>query len=141
MGAMGERRVSRKQFCFGAAVGLAGAPLLLTSCGENLPEIERGKPIVEESKLKPNSAFTFADAETGEARVLVRLSDGEFALHSAECTHRGCTVEYKPEEGHLKCPCHGSTYDPQSGALFGGPAKKPLAEFAVRVEGGRVFSA
>jgi Rieske Fe-S protein len=141
MGAMGERCVSRKQFCFGAAVGLAGAPLLLTSCGENLPEIERGKPIVEESKLKPNSAFTFADAETGEARVLVRLSDGEFALHSAECTHRGCTVEYKPEEGHLKCPCHGSTYDPQSGALFGGPAKKPLAEFAVRVEGGRVFSA
>ena len=138
---MGERRVSRKQFCFGAAVGLAGAPLFFASCGENLPEIERGKPIVEESKLKPNTAFTFADAETGEARVLVRLSDGEFALLAAECTHRGCTVEYKPEEGFLKCPCHGSTYDPESGALFEGPAKEPLAEFAVRVEGGKVFSA
>src|SRR3712207_3148721 len=114
---MGERRVTRKQFCFGAAVGLAGAPLLLASCGENLPEIERGKPIVEESKLKPNTAFTFADAETGEARVLVRLSDGEFALHSAECTHRGCTVEYKPEEGFLKCPCHGSRSEEHTSEL------------------------
>ncbi len=138
---MGERRVSRREFCLGAALGLAGAPLLLSSCGKNLPEIEQGKPIVEESKLKPNSAFTFADAETGEARVLVRLPDGEFTLLSAECTHRGCTVEYRPEEGFLKCPCHGSTYDPESGALFGGPAKKPLAEFAVKVEGGKVFSA
>ena len=96
---------------------------------------------MKEAKLKPNSAFTFADAETSEARVLVRLSDGGFALHSAECTHRGCTVEYMPEEGFLKCPCHGSTYDPRSGALFKGPAKEPLAEFAVRVEGGKVFSA
>lgn len=138
---MGERHVSRKQFCLGAAVGLVGAPLLLASCGENLPEVERGKPIVEESKLKPNSAFTFADAETGEARVLVRHSDGEFALLSAECTHRSCTVEYKPEEGSLKCPCHGSTYDPESGALFKGPAKEPLEKLAVKVEGGKVFAA
>ncbi len=138
---MEQRRVSRREFCFGAAVGLVGAPLLLSSCGENLPEIERGQPIVGESELKPNSAFVFEDAETGEARVLVRLPDGEFALNSAECTHRGCTVEYKPEEGFLKCPCHGSTYDPQSGALFGGPAKKPLSNLEVRVEDGKVFSA
>lgn len=137
---MEKRRVSRKEFCFGAAA-MASAPLLFTSCGENLPEVKAGQPIMEVSKLKPNSAFVFADAETGDERVLVRLTDGEFALLTAECTHRGCTVEYKPDEGFLKCPCHGSTYDPENGALFKGPAKEPLEKLAVRVEGGKVFSA
>ena len=138
---MEQRRVSRRELLgFGAAVGLAGAPLLLSSCGENLPEIEQGKPIVGESELKPNSAFTFADAETGEARVLVRLPDGKFALHSAACTHRGCTVVYKPEEGFLKCPCHGSTYVPESGALLRGPARESLPTLEVKVEDGKVVS-
>lgn len=137
---MEKRRVSRREFCFGA-VAVAGAPFLLSSCGENLPEVKAGQPIVEESKLEPNSAFVYADAETGDERVLVRHPDGKFALLTAECTHRSCTVEYKPEEGFLKCPCHGSTYDPESGALFKGPAKKPLEKLAVKIEGGKVFSA
>lgn len=135
---MEKRSVSRREF-LGLGAGLAGVGLL-ASCGRNLPEIQAGKPIVEEGKLKPNSAFFFEDADTGDARVLMRLPDGEFALLSAECTHRSCTVEYKPEEGFLECPCHGSTYDPESGALFDGPADEPLKKLGVKVEGGKVFS-
>ena len=91
---MNGRRVSRKEFLgLGTATGLisAGAPLL-ASCGKDLPEVKKGEAIVEEDKLEPNSAFTFADADTGEPRVLVRLANGEFAMYSAKCTHRGCTV-------------------------------------------------
>jgi thiosulfate dehydrogenase [quinone] large subunit len=126
---MNGRRVSRKEFLgLGAAIGLisAGAPLL-ASCGEDLPKVEKGEAIVEEDELEPNSAFVFADADTGEPRVLVRLANGEFAMYSAKCTHRGCTVGYKPEKRQLVCPCHDSKFNPESGAIFGGASDQTLA--------------
>jgi cytochrome b6-f complex iron-sulfur subunit len=58
---------------------------------------------------------------------------------TAICTHMGCTVA--PAGGlHLKCPCHGSTYDAATGKNTGGPAPKPLAEIPVTVQGGSIVS-
>jgi Rieske Fe-S protein len=72
--------------------------------------------------------------------VLVHLESGDFVAYSAVCTHQGCTVAYKNEQ--LACPCHGSVFDPASGAeVVNGPAQSPLPEIPVEVRGGEVFRA
>lgn len=139
-----QEHISRRRFLgVGAAAGLAAASssLMASSCGKELPEAGGKEAIVKDDELKPNSALVYADANSGEPRVLVRLQSGEYALYSAKCTHQGCTVAYRPEGEALACPCHNSTYDAKNGDVFNGPAKKPLPKLAVRVEGGKVFSA
>ena len=136
-------RFSRREFLgLGAAAGLgvAGAPLL-SSCGRDLPEVNKGKAIIEAEKLEPNSAFTFVDVGTGEPYVLVRMPDGEFVLYSAECTHNGCTVGYEPDSQYLVCPCHASKFRAEDGDVVSGPADKPLPELAIKIENGKVVSA
>ena len=143
MSRVDRKGVSRRGFLrLGGAAGLAaaGAPLL-ASCGKDLPKVKSGKAIVAEKKLKPNSAVVFADAETEDPRVLVRLESGDLVMYSAECTHKGCTVGYKAEEQHLVCPCHDSTYSPLSGEVVSGPAEEPLAKLPVKVAGGKVLYA
>jgi Rieske Fe-S protein len=122
-----------------AGLAAASVPLLASCGGEDLPEVGEGKTIVEEGELEPT--FAFADAESGEPHVLVRLKSGEYALYSAKCTHQGCTVSYEPEGQYLGCPCHGSTYDAKDGSVFYGPAKKPLTKLGVKVENGSVVTA
>lgn len=140
---MVRKGFSRRSFLrLGTAAGLAaaGAPLI-SSCGKELPKVKSGKAIIVAKKLEPNSAFVFADAETDDPRVLVRLASGELLMYSAECTHKGCTVGYKAEEQHLVCPCHDSTFSPLSGNVVSGPADEPLAKLHVKVANGKVLYA
>jgi Rieske Fe-S protein len=72
--------------------------------------------------------------------MLVHLESGDFVAYSAVCTHQQCTVAYKNEQ--LACPCHGSVFDPASGAeVVNGPAQRPLPEIPVEVRDGEVFRA
>ncbi|HEX4432026.1 MAG TPA: Rieske (2Fe-2S) protein [Frankiaceae bacterium] len=66
--------------------------------------------------------------------VLTRGTDGTVHGFSAVCTHQGCTVD-KISGGVISCPCHGSRYDAQTGAVVGGPAPAPLPKVAVKVMG------
>jgi nucleotide-binding universal stress UspA family protein/nitrite reductase/ring-hydroxylating ferredoxin subunit len=50
---------------------------------------------------------------------------GELQLHSAKCTHLGCTVGWNPAEKTFDCPCHGSRFAPD-GTVVNGPAARPL---------------
>ncbi len=69
--------------------------------------------------------------------LVIHLADGQLSAVSAICTHMGCTVAYKPQAGRIVCPCHGSEYA-VDGSNLKGPAKKPLAQYAVRNEDGRI---
>lgn len=140
---MGGKEVSRGNFLhLGTAAGLAAAGVpILASCGKELPKVKSGKVVIAEKKLEPNSAYVFADAETDDPRVVVRLESGEILMYSAECTHRGCTVGYKAEEQHLVCPCHDSIFSPSSGEVVSGPADEPLAKLDVKVANGKIIYA
>ncbi len=97
-----------------------------------------GQPIARTSEVAPGSAVKFKDS--GKPAVLVHLQSGEFAAYSAVCTHQQCEVAYR--NGQLACPCHGSVFDPESGAeVVNGPAQLPLPEIPVEVRGGEVFRA
>lgn len=91
-----------------------------------------GRELVRLSDVPVGGAVVTEDA-SGKPVVVGRPAEEEVVAFSAVCTHRGCTVA--AEDRILRCPCHGSTFDPATGENTGGPAPRPLTEVAVRVEG------
>lgn len=51
--------------------------------------------------------------------------DGELHAYSTVCPHLGCAVDYSPELGKFKCPCHRSAFG-LDGTAEEGPAPRPL---------------
>lgn len=91
--------------------------------------------LVELSDVPVGGAVSVTDKD-GKPLIVARPSDSEAVAFSAVCTHRGCTVA--PEDEQLRCPCHGSTFDPTTGDNTGGPAPEPLPRVRVSVTDGVV---
>jgi len=47
------------------------------------------------------------------------------------CPHAGCTVGYSKAADLLVCPCHGSEFNPNTGAVETGPAPRGLTAIHV----------
>ncbi|MDQ6749567.1 MAG: Rieske 2Fe-2S domain-containing protein [Actinomycetota bacterium] len=90
------------------------------------------------SRLTADQAATYRDPGSGDPDLVIRHQNGTLTALSAVCTHAGCTVGY--EGGQITCPCHGATYDPQTGAATGGPAQGPLAKRRVVEHGGSIYA-
>lgn len=90
------------------------------------------------SALKPGQAADYNDPSDGNPDVVVRLADGKLTAFSAICTHAGCTVDYAG--GVLVCPCHGSQFSAETGAVLQGPAVTPLARKRVIQQGGQIYA-
>jgi Rieske Fe-S protein len=69
--------------------------------------------------------------------LLVRGPTGDLRAFSATCTHLGCTVQYRPDLGHVWCACHNGHFD-LNGRNIGGPPPAPLEAFTVRVRGDEI---
>ncbi|WP_448562309.1 QcrA and Rieske domain-containing protein [Trichothermofontia sp.] len=54
------------------------------------------------------------------------------------CTHEGCTVDWKGDAKAFVCPCHDARFS-KTGTPLQGPADKPLATYAAKIEGDRVL--
>jgi Rieske Fe-S protein len=72
--------------------------------------------------------------------VVTQPVAGTFKAYSATCTHQGCKVN-EVAGGTINCPCHGSRFAVADGAPTAGPAKKPLPEKSVTVQGDSVVLA
>lgn len=64
-------------------------------------------------------------------------SGGQWRAFSATCTHAPCTVQYAGSA--ISCPCHGGTYNPNTGAVTGGPPPSPLPELTVLVQNANLY--
>ncbi|MCS7084688.1 MAG: Rieske (2Fe-2S) protein [Bacteroidia bacterium] len=71
--------------------------------------------------------------------VFIGLDDGEcpYAL-SLICTHKKCTVGYKPELDGFLCPCHKGRYD-RYGRVISVKPPRPLDRFALEEREGVVW--
>jgi cytochrome b6-f complex iron-sulfur subunit len=58
---------------------------------------------------------------------------GRLFVIYAQCTHLGCTPDWKESEHIFKCPCHGSGYDSE-GINFEGPAPRPMDRCHVELD-------
>ena len=66
-----------------------------------------------------------------------RLEDGGVLAMWQRCTHLGCTVPWREDEGQFHCPCHSSLFNRQ-GEVTGGPAPRPLDIFPVGLKDGNL---
>ena len=163
-----EERVSRRRFIrLGAALGVGAASAsVLAACGDaagggggdvggggagsgggghggssggsNETQTQGRQAIARTSEVARGSAVEFSDS--GQPAMLVHLQSGDFVAYSAVCTHQRCKVAYRNNQ--LVCPCHGSVFNPTSGAeVVNGPAQLPLPEIPIEVRDGEVFRA
>jgi thiosulfate dehydrogenase [quinone] large subunit len=90
------------------------------------------------SALQTDAAAIYHDPSDGSPDILVRHTNGSLAAFSAVCTHAGCQVDF--QSGVIFCPCHGSEFDPATGAVLRGPAVTPLATKRVIERRGSIYA-
>lgn len=86
------------------------------------------------SSIQVGSSISAKGADGGDI-LISRLAAETVVAFSAVCPHQGCTVG-----SSFTCPCHGSTFDPKTGAHLGGPAPTGLSTVPVSVSGNNVVA-
>lgn len=130
----GDLRIDRRTAL--AGVGVAAAAVTVAACASAEPSAREVAPGTEVAKV--------ADVPVGGAviaggTVVTQPQAGVFQGFSAACTHLGCTVS-KIQRETIVCRCHGSAFR-FDGTVATGPAERPLAPRAVRVDGDRIVTA
>lgn len=70
--------------------------------------------------------------------IVMRDEKGELYALNLRCTHAGCNVRWRENDGDFSCPCHGGRFD-RDGQVLKGPPKAPLVRLEIRVEDGSVI--
>ena len=70
----------------------------------------------------------------GPKVVVTQPESGVIKGFTAVCPHQGCLVS-SVENNEILCPCHGSLFSAQDGAVIQGPATQGLAPQPVSVVG------
>ena len=145
---MGEPTALSRRAVLAGGCGAACA-VALTACagyGAGGPAPAPGQPGPAPAGAAP-ALTAVADVPVGggvvlaaQGLVVTQPQAGTFKAFSATCTHQGCSVN-EVKGGTINCPCHGSRFAVADGAPTAGPAKKPLPETAVTVQGSSVVLA
>jgi len=73
----------------------------------------------------------------GRTVLFVRDSETSVRALNPVCTHKQCTVEYRPADKGFECPCHHSKFT-GDGKVVSGPAPAPLETFPAELQGERI---
>ncbi len=90
-----------------------------------------GTAIGPASDVPVGGSASFTDPATGDPSLVIQRTTGEFVAFDAVCPHAGCTVAYQASAKIIACPCHGSEFNAQTGALIRGPATRGLTSIPV----------
>jgi Rieske Fe-S protein len=93
-----------------------------------------GPVLADLSQIKVGSAIA-AKGTDGSDILISRTGETTVAAFSAICPHQGCTVA-----DSFVCPCHGSSFDPKTGARISGPTPSGLRTVPVSVSGDNVVA-
>ena len=85
--------------------------------------------------VKPNGGEIFKFGS--RPGILVRTPGAELRAFSAVCTQLACTVQYRPDLGHIWCACHNGHYD-LNGKNIAGPPPRPLDRYVVNLRGDKI---
>lgn len=128
--------ISRRQF-----LGYAWAISLLGLTGQAAaalldffrPRLEPGAfgGDVRAGKVAEFAPGTVSHVQKGRFYIS-RLEDGSMLAMWHQCTHLGCTVPWREDEGQFHCPCHSSIFNTR-GEVVSGPAPRPLDLFPIAI--------
>ncbi len=120
-----------------SASGASGAGSTTTTPESSAPTTTApaGTPIGLASQVAVGGAASFTDPKTGDPGLVLQLAKGHFVAYNAICPHAGCTVGYSSAAHLIVCPCHGSEFDPNTGAVVNPPASHGLSSIQVAVDG------
>ena len=75
----------------------------------------------------------------GKKICLVNLNNTYYAIGN-RCTHMGCMLSDGELTGeNIRCSCHGSVFNAQTGNVIKGPAKNSEPTYPVNVEGDQIM--
>lgn len=78
----------------------------------------------------------------GGVELAVARLDGAVYATSNYCTHLDCLLSSgKLVDDGIRCSCHGSVFDLESGEPIYPPATVPIKTFPARESGGEIFTA
>ena len=132
---------SRRSFLFGVLGAGGAAALGTTGCVQRVdpapvtdgPDPANGKVFLRVDRypdLNVPGGSVSLRLKGVDGPVLVTQRDaGVFAATAATCTHKGCPLGYVATDRALVCPCHGSRFDPASGAVINPPAVQGLRRY------------
>jgi nitrite reductase/ring-hydroxylating ferredoxin subunit len=135
--ACGDSGTSRRQaVVLGVSAAIAGGALVAVGADTAAAQpsaVEAAKPLIKLSKIAVGGSVKVANV------IITRTGRSTVVGHSTVCTHMGCSVA--PNGPELKCPCHGSRFNPRNGAVLAGPAARPLPAVRLAVRKGNVYRA
>jgi naphthalene 1,2-dioxygenase system ferredoxin subunit len=87
--------------------------------------------------------FAASDAiavDVGQRQIAIYLVDGAVFATDNRCSHGDARLCDGFVDGHeIECPHHQGRFDIRTGEATGPPAKKALAVYPAKVDGGRVL--
>ncbi len=86
------------------------------------------------SQVPVGGSARFTDPKTGDPGLVLQPTKGQYLAYDAVCPHAGCTVGYSSAANLIVCPCHGSEFDPGTGAVISPPAPHGLTPIHVAVD-------
>jgi thiosulfate dehydrogenase (quinone) large subunit len=94
-------------------------------------QVPPGHAIGPASDVPVGQAASFTDPSSGDPSIVIQPAAGTFVAFDAVCPHAGCPVGYDAAQKVITCPCHGSQFNPSTGAVEIGPATTGLRKLGI----------
>ena len=119
----------------GATVPTTTVPAPTTTSGAGATTTTAAPPsgtaLGPATSVPVGGSAAFTDPASGDPGLVIQQTADEFVAFDAVCPHAGCTVAYQASARIIACPCHGSEFNPHTGAVLRGPATTGLTPIRV----------
>ena len=137
---------TRRRFlrCFFDIVGInAIAPILYAVSAVVYPPLagkrQRAATLILDNPDEVFSSSDYAIIKVGDKdAILFQKADKSYEAMSLQCTHAGCSLEWKDSTKQFLCGCHGGAFH-RDGSVAVPPPTRPLEHLTVRTENGRIM--
>jgi cytochrome b6-f complex iron-sulfur subunit len=142
--------MNRRDFItlFGVGGIASSLPLAIAACSPEKSTISTEKSTTTTStgwqnigtvaELDKTGQLLNKSSPVGAVLVVGTSKTKNLVAVNPTCTHKGCQVDWKATQNQFFCPCHQSAFA-TDGKVLQGPATKPLATYAVKIEGDGVL--
>lgn len=97
---------------------------------------EPEKKVSSQQELLENK-YLVTDFNGEDVFISLDQNKNPYAL-SLICTHKQCTVEYKPDQEIFVCPCHKGKYS-NEGQVIAGKPKRNLNRYKIKQSGDHII--